>query len=78
MKGKNYTDGRIIGKLRQGEGLFASGMSLDQVAKQLSIGLSTRHRWNPGSSPHGPSPIGFAKPVSCRASARSVMLSITP
>jgi len=31
--------------LREGEALIGSGMSLDQVAKQLSIGLSTWHRW---------------------------------
>jgi len=44
MKGKNYTPVQIFRKLREGEGLIASGMSIDQVAKQLSIGLSTRHR----------------------------------
>ena len=31
--------------MREGEALIGSGMSLDQVAKQLSIGLSTWHRW---------------------------------
>jgi transposase len=45
MKGKKYTPEQIIRKLREGEALIGSGMSLDQVAKQLSIGLSTWHRW---------------------------------
>jgi len=45
MKGKKFTPEQIIRKLREGEGLIASGMSVDQVAKQLSIGLSTWHRW---------------------------------
>jgi transposase len=34
--------------LREGEALIASGMNLDQVTKQLSIGLSTWHRWKAG------------------------------
>ena len=41
MKGKKYTPEQIIRKLREGEALIASGMSIDQVAKELSIGLST-------------------------------------
>jgi transposase len=45
MKGKKYTPEQIIRKLREGEALIGSGMNLDQVAKQLSIGLSTWHRW---------------------------------
>jgi transposase len=45
MKGKNYTPEQIIRKLREGEALIGSGMNLDQVAKQPSIGLSTWHRW---------------------------------
>ena len=45
MKGKKYAPEQIIRKLRDGEALIASGMSIDQVAKQLSIGLSTWHRW---------------------------------
>jgi len=45
MKGKNYTPEQIIRKLRAGEALIGSEMNLDQVAKQLSIGMSTWHRW---------------------------------
>jgi transposase len=45
MKGKKFTPEQIIRKLPEGEGLIASGMSVDQVAKQLSIGVSTWHRW---------------------------------
>jgi len=48
MKGKKFTPEQIIRKLREGEGLIASGMSVDQVAKQLSIGVSTWHRWKAG------------------------------
>ena len=31
--------------MREGEALIAAGMSIDQVAKELSIGFSTWHRW---------------------------------
>jgi transposase len=48
MKGKKLTPEQIIRKLREGEGLIPSGMSIEQVTKQLSIGLSTWHRWKSG------------------------------
>jgi transposase len=48
MKGKKFTPEQIIRKLREGEGLIASGMIVDQVAKQLSIGVSTWRRWKAG------------------------------
>jgi len=48
MRGKKFTPEQIIQKLREGEGLIASGMSIDQATKQLSIGLSTWYRWKVG------------------------------
>jgi transposase-like protein len=45
MKGKKYSPEQIIRKLREGEALLASGMNVEQVAKQLDIGVSTWHRW---------------------------------
>ena len=45
MKNKSYTPEQIIRLLREGEGLIASGMTAEQVAKQLSIAVSTWHRW---------------------------------
>jgi len=52
LTGKNYTPEQIIRKLREGEGLIASGMSIDQVTKQLSVGLSTWHRRKAARSFH--------------------------
>ncbi len=48
MKDKNYSPEQAIRKLREGEALIASGMGLNQVTKQLSIGFSTWHRWKAG------------------------------
>ena len=43
--GKGYSPEQIIKKLRQAEGKLASGSTIPEVARELSISEASFHRW---------------------------------
>jgi putative transposase len=43
--GKGYSPEQIVRKLRQAEGKLASGSTVPEVARELSISEATFHRW---------------------------------
>lgn len=43
--GKGYSPEQIVRKLRQAEGKLASGSTVPDVARELSISEATFHRW---------------------------------
>ena len=43
--GKGYSPEQIVRKLRQAEGKLASGSTIPEVARELSISETTFHRW---------------------------------
>ena len=43
--GKRYSPEQIVRKLRQAEGKLASGSTVAEVARELSISEATFHRW---------------------------------
>jgi len=45
MKRKKHGREEIIGKLREAEGLEATGQTLGQVCQKLEISGQTLHRW---------------------------------
>lgn len=54
-KGKRYSAGQIVKKLREAEALLASGRSIGQVCQSLGVSGSTYFRWKKqygGMSPH--------------------------
>ena len=45
MKGKKHTAEQIIKKLREADGMLASGKTIGQVTQALEISEQTYHRW---------------------------------
>lgn len=45
MSGKRHSPEQIIGKLREADGLLASGASIAQVCQKLGVSEQTLHRW---------------------------------
>lgn len=45
MKRKRHSGEQIIGKLREAEGMLASGKTIGQVCQALEVGEATFHRW---------------------------------
>ncbi len=43
--GKGYSPEQIVRKLRQAEGKLATGSTIPEVARELSISEATFHRW---------------------------------
>jgi putative transposase len=43
--GKGYSPEQIVRKLRQAEGKLASGSTVPEVTRELSISEATFHRW---------------------------------
>lgn len=45
MSGKRHSPEQIIAKLREADGLLASGASIAQVCQKLGVSEPTLHRW---------------------------------
>jgi len=45
MKGKKHNPDQIIAKLREADGLLATGATIAHVCQQLAISEQTFHRW---------------------------------
>ena len=45
MKRKNHTSEHIVEKLRKADELLASGKNNEEVAKSLSVTVTTLYRW---------------------------------
>jgi len=45
MKGKKHTPDQIIAKLREADGLLATGATIAHICQQLAISEQTFHRW---------------------------------
>ncbi len=45
MKGKRHSADQIVKKLREADGMLASGRSIGQVCQALEVSEQTFHRW---------------------------------
>jgi putative transposase len=45
MKRKRYIPEEIIKKLREAEGLVATGKSVEEASRAIEVSLATYHRW---------------------------------
>jgi transposase-like protein len=45
MKGKRHTPEQIIFKLREADGLLATGATIGQICQKLAVSEQTFHRW---------------------------------
>jgi transposase-like protein len=45
MKGKKHSPDQIIAKLREADGILASGATIAHVCQKLEISEQTFHRW---------------------------------
>jgi len=45
MKGKKHNPDQIIAKLREADGLLATGATIAHICQQLAISEQTFHRW---------------------------------